>query len=561
MADPQVHALAEDYWETFLEANPTTATFLGDHRFDDRIEDLSAAGEQEQRRRWAGLHQRLAAVDRSALDLDDRVTCRQLAQEIGDALAAIDARLAELSSDQMTGYHVGQLMAASLVSAPDPESAWKLAERLRQLPRALEQAGQRFLEGVAAGRTPAKVCVDRSLNVIDGYLSSPVSADVFMRLTGPEGWDGESKWRAALGDIVAEAVRPAYGQLATLLRDRLLPVARGDQHCGLGWLDDGEELYATWMRHHTTTELTAAEVHQFGLAEVTGRLRAEYASIGGRLFGLSDPAEVFQRLRDDHTLRFQTPEGIMAAARAMLESASARMPDWFGRLPHTDCAIEAVPDFLAEDSPTAYYVPPAPDGSRNGTYFVNTNNPQAKARYESASIAFHEAIPGHHLQLTIASEMSHLPRFRRFSEVNAAFCEGWGLYSERLADEMGLYPGDLDRIGMLSADSLRSCRLVVDTGMHAMGWSRGRAIEFMATHTPMAASEVSVEVDRYIGMPGQALAYKVGQREIFRLRDAARAAFGPQFDIKVFHDTVLGSGSVGLPALSEVVEDWIAHRP
>ncbi len=199
MADQQVDKLAEDYWETFLEANPTTATFLGDHRFDDRIEDLSAAGDQDQRRRWAALRERLAAIDGSALDLDDRVTCRQLAQEIGDAIAGIDARLAELSSDQMTGYHVGQLMAASLVSAPDPESAWKLAERLQQMPRALEQAGQRFLEGVAAGRTPAKVCIDRSLNVVDGYLSSPLGEDVFIRLTGPDGWDGESDWRPRSG--------------------------------------------------------------------------------------------------------------------------------------------------------------------------------------------------------------------------------------------------------------------------------------------------------------------------------------------------------------------------
>jgi uncharacterized protein (DUF885 family) len=556
----QLKELAEEYWETLLEANPTTATLLGDHRYDDRIEDLSAQGEQDLRRRWTDMADRLSSLDRASLDLCDRATWRQLEQEISDAMAGIDQRLAELQSDQMTSYHVGLLTLASVVSAPDPESAWKLVERLRQIPRAFQQAGRRFLDGVAAGRTPARVCVDRSLNMVDGYLAMPLESDVFVHMKGPAGWDGEARWRSALEGAVRDAVRPAYRDMADVLRDRLLPVARDDEHCGLGWLDDGEAVYAALMRHHTTIEITADEVHRYGLSEVTSKLPDEYAAVGGRLFGLRQPAEVFDRLRGDATLRFETPDEIMAAARENLASAAAAMPDWFGRLPQTPCTIEAVPDFLAEDSPGAYYMPPAPDGSRPGTYFVNTWKPNEKSRYEAASVGFHEAIPGHHLQLTIASELSELPRFRRFSMANAAFCEGWGLYAERLAEEMGLYSGDLDRIGMLSADSLRSCRLVVDSGLHGLGWSRQQAIDFMAANTPMSRSEVEVEVDRYIGMPGQALAYKVGQREIFRLRDTGRAALGEKFDIKSFHDAVLGSGSVGLPVLQEVVEDWVAAR-
>jgi uncharacterized protein (DUF885 family) len=560
MADPRVRLLADDYWEAFLEANPTSATILGDHRFDDRIEDLSAAGAEEQRRRWVDLQRRLGAIDRSALDLDDRVTCRQLDQELRDSVAALESRLMELQSDQLTSYHVGLLITASLVSAPDPEAAWKLVARLRQVPLALEQAGQRFRDGLAAGRTPARVCIDRSLNVIEGYLASPLDTDVFSQMKGPKDWDREDKWRLALGEAVADAVRPGFQHLARVLREDLLPRARDEDHAGLQWIDDGDAMYATWMRHHTTTDVTAGEVHQYGMAEVTEKLPSEYASVAGRLFGITAAGDILRRLRDDQTLRYQTPEEIMDAARGMLATASAAMGNWFGRLPQTDCAIEAVPDILAADSPSAYYVPPAPDGSRPGTYFVNTHSPGDKARYEAASVAFHEAIPGHHLQLTIASEMTHLPSFRRFSEANNAFCEGWGLYAERLADEMGLYPGDLDRIGMLSADSLRSCRLVVDTGLHAMGWSRERAIQFMASHTPLSRVEVEVEVDRYIAMPAQALAYKVGQRQIFHLRDVAKTALGPQFDIKGFHDTVLGSGSVGLPVLVEVVNDWVVRQ-
>jgi uncharacterized protein (DUF885 family) len=232
------------------------------------------------------------------------------------------------------------------------------------------------------------------------------------------------------------------------------------------------------------------------------------------------------------------------------------MPEWFGRLPQSDCAIEPVPPFLAPDSPSAYYFPPAADGSRGGTYYVNTDGPERKARYETASVAFHEAIPGHHLQLAIATELTELPRFRRFSLGNTAYVEGWGLYAERLAEEMGLYRNDLERIGMLAADSMRACRLVVDTGLHALGWSRARAIDFMAAHTPISIEEVTVEVDRYIGMPAQALAYKLGQREIFRLRQEARSRLNGRFDIKGFHDAVLGSGAVRLPVLAELVDGW-----
>jgi uncharacterized protein (DUF885 family) len=191
---------------------------------------------------------------------------------------------------------------------------------------------------------------------------------------------------------------------------------------------------------------------------------------------------------------------------------------------------------------------------------VNTHEPADKARYETASIAFHEAIPGHHLQLAIATELNGLPRFRRFSLANTAYVEGWGLYAERLAEEMGLYRNDMERLGMLAADSMRACRLVVDTGLHALGWTRRQAVDFMAANMPVSVEEVTVEVDRYIGMPGQALAYKLGQREIFRVRDAARARLGPAFDIKGFHDAVLTSGAVRLPILGQLVDAWAASR-
>lgn len=558
MADEKLAALAEEYWDTLLEATPTSATVLGDHRFDDRIEDFSAPAEAALRSRWESILERASEVDPAGLDVEDEVTRAQLTVEVGDAIALIDTRLVELASDQMTGFHVELLQSLAVTSAPDPTSANRLVERFRQVPAALERVTGRFSEGAAAGRTPAAICVSRSANVIEGYLSSSLDDDVFAAVAGPAGWDGEGAWRAELRRLAGNEIRPAYRRFVERLNTDLLPPARDDDHCGLSSLTDGPELYAVLVAHHTSLDLAPEEIHAIGMEEVTEALPTQYAEIGGGLFGLTDPDAVLDRLRDDRSLRYATGEEIMADARRAFEAATGAMADWFGRLPEAACAIEAVPEFLATDAPSAYYYPPPTDGSRGGTYYVNTAHPQDKARYETASIAFHEAIPGHHLQLAIANELTSLPRFRRFSLANTAYVEGWGLYAERLADEMGLYRGDLDRLGMLAADSIRACRLVVDTGLHALGWSRSRAVEFMAAHTPVSVGEVTVEVDRYIAMPGQALAYKLGQREILRLRDSARARLGAGFDIKGFHDAVLGSGAVGLPVLGAVVDRWVS---
>ncbi len=553
MSDEMLRSLAEEFWETLLEAGPSTATLLGDHRYDDRLEDLSVEAEQALRVRWASLRGRLADIPREGLETGDLVTHSLLAAELDDATATIDQRLVELQSDQMTGFHIDLMQAVPVMAAPDEASANMLVERFRQVPRALGQAAGRFLAGADAGRTPAAVCVARSVNMIEGYLASPLDADVFANVGAPEDWD-----RTELRRVVTEEVRPAYRRLADTLKDQLLPLGRDDDHCGLSWLgDDGAAIYATLITRHTTLDLPPEEIHAIGMREVTERLPAEYAQVGRRLFGLTDVVDVLDRLRTDPALRYTTGEEIMADAREAFAAGKAAMAEWFGRLPQSDCAIEEVPAFLAADSPSAYYFPPAGDGSRGGTYYVNTHHPEDKARYETASIAFHEAIPGHHLQLAIATELTDVPRFRRFSLANTAYVEGWGLYAERLADEMGLYRNDMERIGMLAADSIRACRLVVDTGLHALGWTRQQAIDFMAANTPVSVEEVAVEVDRYIGMPGQALAYKLGQREILRLRASAQSRLGDAFDFRGFHDAVLTSGAVRLPILAELVDAWV----
>ncbi len=546
-----LRALTDEYWEAKLEASPLFASFLGDHRYDDRADDLSAEAEQRLRGTWAGLRERAAALD-SELDETDRVTRDLLVHELDDNVRGIDLRLAELASDQMEGVHADLLITAAQLRAPEPEHATMALERTRQFGRMLAQASERFREGLAAGRTPARINVERSINQVDGYLSSPLESDPFANLAGPDEWDGLEAWRGQLTDIVRDDLRPAFARYRDVLRDELLPMARPEDRAGLQWLDDGAEMYQALIEIHTGLPLTPEELHAIGMGEATDELPAQYIELGSA-FGTSELPEIFARLLDDPALRYRDGDEILAHARACLDAAREAMGDWFGILPQAPCELTPVPDYLAADAPAAYYTPPAPDGSRPGEYHVNLHEPTDRGRAETASIAFHEAIPGHHLQLAIATERTDLPAFRRLSWGHAAFVEGWALYTERLADEMGLYESDLDRLGMLASDSWRACRLVVDTGLHTMGWTRQQAIDFMVANAPVNREEIVVEVDRYIGMPGQALAYKVGQREILRLRDEARAALGPNFDIKAFHDTVLGAATISLRVLRDRV--------
>lgn len=548
--------LAARYWEARLEASPLFATFLGDHRYDDRVDDLSEAAEATLRERWVDLLAEAGGIDESGLDETDRVSRHLLIEELADAIGSIDARLMELSSDQMQGIHSELLTMAGQLRATKPEHAVLAVARVRAMGTMLDQAADRYRAGLAAGRTPARICIDRSINQLDGYLGSPVDDDPFVHLTGPADWDGEPAWREDLTAAVLEELRPAFARYRAVLADELLPAARGDDQPGLCWLPEGEDLYRRLIHLHTGLDLTPEELHEIGLHEVTEELPAQYRVLGRRAFGTDDLGEIFRHLLDDADLRYRDGQELLDHARQCLDEATAAMGDWFGIVPQAPCVLTPIPDYLAADAPAAYYTPPAPDGSRPGEYHVNLHDPAGRGRAETASIAFHEAIPGHHLQLAIASEQTDLPEFRRLSWGHTAFVEGWALYTERLAEEMNLYRTDIDRLGMLASDSWRACRLVVDTGLHAFGWSRERAIDFMVEHAPVRREEIATEVDRYIGMPGQALAYKVGQREILRLRAEAEVRLGERFTLPGFHDVVLGAATVSLGVLAERVEAW-----
>jgi uncharacterized protein (DUF885 family) len=552
--DADLAGIAEEYWETKLAASPLFASFLGDHRYDDMADDLSAEAEQRLRSTLVGLRDRAAAVAGGLSDTD-RTTRDLLIQELDDDLRRIDLRLRELMSDQLQGVHTDLLITAGQLQAPEIEHATMAIERTRQFGRMLDQASERYREGLAAGRPPARVNVERSINQVEGYLASPLASDPFVNLPGPEGWQGADAWRGEMAEVVRSVLRPAFDRYRDALHDELLPAARPDDRCGLLWLDEGSELYRALIELHTGLPLAPGDLHAAGLAEVVETLPAEYIECGRRELATADLAEIFARLIDDPGLRYRDRDEMLAHVRACVEAARAAMSDWFGILPEAECVITPVPDYLAADATLAYYSPPAPDGTRPGEYHVNLHEPTNRSRAVTASVAFHEAIPGHHLQLAISAERTDLPAFRRLTQNHAAFVEGWGLYAERLADEMGLYATAVDRLGMLANESWRASRLVVDTGIHALGWTRQRAIDFMVEHIPVGRKELVVDVDRYIGWPGQALAYKVGQREILDLRHRSRTTLGEAFDIKAFHDAVLGAGTVSLP----IVHDQVAR--
>jgi uncharacterized protein (DUF885 family) len=358
----------------------------------------------------------------------------------------------------------------------------------------------------------------------------------------------------AVEQRVRDEVAPALSSyLDALLEARA--TARPDDRCGLVHVDGGAELYAAAVQEHTTLDSSAEELHALGL-ELCEALRDQHEELGSRVLGTGRFDDVVRRLREDPVLRYASAEEVLQDAQGALARAVAALPEWFGRVAAAACEVVAMPGVEAPDGVLGYYQPPAPDAGRPGRHWVNTSAPHTRTRYEYEALAFHESIPGHHLQIALAQELE-LPAFRRYGYV-AAFSEGWGLYAERHADEMGLYSSDLARFGMLSFDAWRAARLVVDTGLHALGWYRDRAIAFLTATTALTPSNVANEVDRYVAWPGQALAYMPGRLELDRLRRHAQSAQGAAFDVRAFHDAVLRHGSLPLPVLRDVVRRWAA---
>ncbi|HEV7811019.1 MAG TPA: DUF885 domain-containing protein, partial [Candidatus Limnocylindrales bacterium] len=542
--------------------SPTLATYLGDRRFDSRLEDRSDEAREQHRRELTEIRDGVADIPPDAVAAEDRITRSALVEQTLRDQAEIDADLRAWTVDPLGGPQLDVLGYEAIQPVRTATEARVMVERWRATGWWFDQHIERLRASVREGRIPVRTPVAKTIEQLAAVLEQPDEALPLVRPLSVDhpGWDRAdvAAFDADLRAAVREVVRPALHRYLEVLRDEVLPIARADSRPGIGHLAGGAATYRDLIRVHTSLELEPEAIHEIGLEEVA-RIDEELSSLGARVLGTADLDEIRARLRTDRAMTFGTPDEVFDAAKRALDRARAAVPGWFGVQPQADCVVVRMLPHEAEHSTIAYYREPAIDGSRPGQYLINTSHPETRPRYEAEALAYHEAVPGHHLQLAISQERTDLPAFRRHLGVTA-FTEGWGLYAERLSDEMGLYSSDLDRIGVLSFDGWRASRLVVDTGMHALGWTRGAAIRFMLGHTALAANNIENEVDRYIVWPGQALAYKLGQREILRLRTEATNALGSRFDVRAFHDDVLGHGVLSLPTLADVVAEGVRAR-
>ncbi|MEU4249909.1 DUF885 domain-containing protein [Amycolatopsis sp. NPDC026612] len=530
---------------------PSVFGLPGDH---DRLPDPGAAAEARFRAGYAAIAARAEALDCTGLPAAERVTREVVVSQAKAAIDEIDSGRAEISVSDGLGAPALQLLLYLPQTVLDDERKVRgYLSRLAGVGDYLDALIGRQRAAVGEGLVPPDFLVRIGIDYVDRYLGAPESDP--LRVTPPYAPAG---FEAERDRLLAEVVRPAYARYRAFLADEVAPVARPETSPGIGALPGGAERYAALIRAETTTERPAQELHETGLALIE-KLAGEYRELGGKLFGTTDLGEIFDRIRTDPALRWRDGEELLAGARAAITRAEAVAPQWFSRVPEQQCQVQPVPAAEATSGTIAYYLQPSLDGTRPGVYYANTHEAEKRPRFTSEAVAFHEAVPGHHFQLCLAQDLTGLPLLRRIAHVNA-YAEGWGLYAERLADEMGLYSDDVARLGMLTQDSMRAGRLVVDTGLHALGWSRRQAIDYLAEHTPMARLEIEAEIDRYAADPGQALGYMVGRLEIQRLRAEAEQALGEAFDVREFHDVVLGSGTLPLPVLSGVVADWVSRR-
>ncbi|MEZ4362505.1 MAG: DUF885 domain-containing protein [Kofleriaceae bacterium] len=548
------------HWEALLRDEPGLATTLGDHRYDDQLAARDAASIARREAEQDELLAQARQVPTERLDESDRETLALLLEEL---TAERESRVCQF---WRWSIGVSSLFAelsdvARIHPAATPADAANLIRRMRLGRRAIADAIDNLRLGLAASQVAAAETVRRAIAQLDDALAkSPDSWDMAspawtMTEPTPPWPPGErARLTAELRAVIAQELTPAFRELRAMLSEELLPRARAERE-GLAGLPGMEPCYRARILRHVGVARSPEELHRLGQEEIA-RTDRELAELGARALGTADLAATLARLREDPALYFTSGAELVEAATAALAKAKARIPQFFHLLPKADCVVREIPDHEAPFTTIAYYNQPNLDGSKPGEYFVNTYRPETRPRYELEALTWHEAIPGHHLQIAIAQERGALPAFRRVGG-STAFVEGWALYTEHLAEEMGLYSTDLDRLGRVSYDAWRASRLVVDTGVHHLGWTRAQAEAYMKAHTALTYGNITNEVDRYLSWPGQALAYKVGQLELVRLRAKAEAALGARFDVRAFHDAVLGGGAVSLPVLARRIDAWL----
>ena len=554
-----LNAVFADYWEDTLKHSPEFASTIGDKRYNDQISDYSVKAVNDGLEREENFLMRLAAIDPAGLTDQEKISRELLLRHFAEDAEAADFKEWEMPVNQMGGVHTTypQLVAQLSFTTVKDYDDW--IARLHAIPKAFDQVAANMSIGMDDHRVPPKYLLAKALEQVkslasqkpeDSPLALPLKSFPATIKTAEQ-----ERIKAEMLDAITKEVLPAYLRFARFLEVSYIPAGRAEP--GISSLPDGAKYYQFLIRRTTTTDLTAEQIHQIGLDEVK-RDEAEMLVIASKL-GFADMKSFRASLKANPKLHPASREALLDAYRGYLTPMQAKLPQLFGRLPKAPFEVAAVPDFLEKTSAPAYYEAGTHDGGRPGRLRIDTFNAADRNLYAVEAIAYHEGLPGHHLQISIAQELDDVPTFRKYGGYTA-YSEGWGLYSERLGKDVGFYQDPYSDYGRLEADIWRAIRLVVDTGVHSQHWTREQMVQYFIDHSAIDETSIQAEVDRYIAWPSQALAYKIGQLKILELRDRAKAALGDKFDLRAFHDQVLDAGALPLDVLSDRMDGWIASQ-
>ena len=561
MTNNELQQLSKDFFQNSLDSSPTSAIMRGHKQYFDQIEELNEETFEKETEAVNDFISRLENIDPESLSNREKVTHGMLEFALSSNKDSLMDRSWEFGAG-VSGFTSFLIDYNQQMFVPDSESADMLLKRLELYKRLFSQIADVQMIGLKNNRVATERNLLRTIDQLENYLGSSLEEDPLLLINfSPEISDSFiSDWKEKAKKIIDSYIRPTVLAYFEQLKSDHIPKGRSDEHSGIMWIDGGEETYLRALRKYTGHKnITVKEVHEVGLSEIE-RLKKEFFEIGENVFpGVSTPEEVLEKMQTEPSMRYESKEQMLQLAVDTIERAYKPLDQWFTVFPKSPCKVLPVPAESEQHAPPAYYYPPLPDGSRDGTYFLNTYKAETKSIFEAESVAFHEAIPGHHLDRTIAVELQDVPEFQKYV-ASTAFVEGWGLYSEQLANEMGLYSNDVQQLGRLGNDAWRACRLVLDTGMHGMGWSRDKAVEFFRANSPIEEINSEIETDRYIAWPGQACSYKMGQLKIEELRRKAENELGDKFDIRYFHDEVLCDGGITLPILENKIKDFIQRH-
>ncbi len=555
-----LHDLFAREWDFRTREDPLLATSVGRHDVDHVLPSVKIEDLRRRVRIWRGFLDELATIDRGRLDEDDRINHDIFQGQLESLIEDFESGAYQIPLTVDDGFHIGFARLPSAMRLNSGADYDAYLARLRSFPEYVAQHVELMRSGLRRGMTLPRVVLEGYEVTIESHIVDDPHRSVFYRpferFGGGVPESARDGLRQAGEEAILESVVPGYRSFLEFMVSEYLPGARAT--IGASELPDGSAYYAQRIRHFTTLELSAEEIHQLGLSEVE-RIRSEMMEIIEDLDFEGDFAAFLHFLRTDPRFYAETPEQLLKEAAWVAKRMDAKLPALFKTLPRVPYGVAPVPDHLAPKYTGGRYVEPAPGGTQAGTYWVNTYALESRPLYVLPALTLHEAVPGHHLQIALSQELEDLPDFRRYSYLSA-FGEGWGLYAEWLGLEAGIYDDPYADFGRLTYEMWRACRLVVDTGLHAQGWSRRQAMDYLASNTALSLHEVRTETDRYISWPGQALAYKIGELKIKELRRETEAALGERFDLREFHDAVLANGSLPLPVLEKVIRRYISEH-